>query len=124
MSSDVVTDMSKSQKIFASGPNSVEEAESLEDDNLLDQVPTLSIHENSSLLTGSGRIATSEPIEFHESHGRARDEVIMNGDVPSTELREDAARQHGEKETSTTSGNSSFGFEPESQDNSFQKVQC
>ncbi|KAG6581545.1 MAP3K epsilon protein kinase 1-like [Cucurbita moschata] len=122
LSSDVVTDMSKSQKKFASGPNSVEEAESLEEDTLLDQVPTLSIHENSSLLTGSGRIATSEPIEFHESHGRARDEVIMNGDVPSTELREDAARQHGEKETSTTSGNSSFGFEPESQDNSFQKV--
>lgn len=88
----------------------------------MDQVPTLSIHENSSLLTGSGRLATSGPTEFHESHGRAHDEVIMNGEVPLTELRKDASRKQGEQETSTTSGRRSFGFEPESQDNSFQKV--
>ncbi|KAE8650910.1 MAP3K epsilon protein kinase 1 isoform X1 [Cucumis sativus] len=122
LSSDVATDASKSQKHFASGPNFVEEGESLEEDTLLDQVPTLSIHENSSLLTSSGRLATSGPTEFHESHGRAHDEVIMNGEVPLTELRKDASRKQGEQETSTTSGRRSFGFEPESQDNSFQKV--
>lgn len=122
MSSDVATDTSKSQKNFASGPNFVEEGESLEEDTLLDQVPTLSIHENSSLLTGSGRLATSEPTEFQESHGRAHDEVIMNGEAPLAELRKDASRKHGEKETSTTSRSRSFGFGPESQDNSFEKV--
>lgn len=122
LSSDDATDASKSQKHFASGPNFVEEGESLEEDTLLDQVPTLSIHENSSLLTGSGRLTTSEPTEFHESHGRGHDEVIVNGEVPLAELRKDAPRKHGEKETSTTSGSRSFGFEPESQDNSFQKV--
>ncbi|XP_022998374.1 MAP3K epsilon protein kinase 1-like isoform X1 [Cucurbita maxima] len=120
--SDVATDTSNSQKHFASGPNFVEEGEAIEEDTLLDQVPTLSIRDNLSLLNGSGRLATSEPTEFHESHGRAHDEVIMNGGVPSAELRKVASRKHGEKETSTTSGNSSFGFGPEGHDNCFQKV--
>lgn len=121
MSSDVAIDASKSQKHFASGPNFVEERESLEEDTLLDQVPTLSIHENSSLLTGSGRLATSTPIEFDESQNRVREEVVMNGELPPPELRKDVSRKHGEKETST-SGSRPFGFGPESQDNNFQKV--
>lgn len=121
MASDVATDTSKSQKHFASG-HFDEEGEGIEEDTPLDQVPTLSIRDNLSLLTGSGRLATSEPTESHESHGRAHDEVIMNGGVPSAELRKVASRKYGEKETSTTSGNSSFGFGPEGHDNCFQKV--
>ncbi|XP_059445336.1 MAP3K epsilon protein kinase 1-like isoform X2 [Corylus avellana] len=124
-SSAEVSDMSTSDRDHASDANIIEEREAnLED---LDQVPTFSIHNNSSVPTGSGTQSsnsTSEATELHEvPHTSEHSEVLMNGNMGSPESRrKSVAEKHGGKGSSIHVGNRSFGFGQRSQDNSFQKA--
>lgn len=120
-----VVDESKSNKDRDSSSTIVEErTENPEDDVQSDQVPTLAIHDKSSLQTSSGRlsgsceVATCYPTELHEpSHMGDQKEVLMNGEVGSPDSR----RKDVDSRTFEEKRDRSFAFGPRSQDNSFQK---
>lgn len=91
-----------------------------------DQVPTLAIHEKSSLQSSSGRlsikniVAALGPGQLHEiSH---QDEGMMNGDVGSPSGRKHMEKRHGGKGSSIDFENKSFGFGPINQDAGVEKV--
>lgn len=108
-----------------------EEADTLEND-LIDEVPTLAIHEKSSLQNGSGRIssnkelAASGPAELDEPpHMTNNEEAPMNGEVKSPELTtKNVTGKQGGKGNSIHVGFRSFGFGARNQDGAFQKVGC
>ncbi|XWS68496.1 hypothetical protein CRYUN_Cryun04dG0095500 [Craigia yunnanensis] len=123
-----VTDRGKYDHDHSADNNLLEERiNDLEDDLLSDQVPTLAIHEKSSLQSSSGRLSVKNvvaafgPAQLHEiSH---QDEVMMNGDVGSPESRrKHTEKRHGGKGSSTDMENKSFGFGPITQDSSLQKA--
>ncbi|XWS63320.1 hypothetical protein CRYUN_Cryun06bG0085000 [Craigia yunnanensis] len=99
----------------------------LDDDLLSNQVPTLAIHEKSSLHSSSGRLSVKNvvaalvPAQLHEiSH---QDEVMINGDVGSPESRrKHRKKRHGGKGSLIDIENKSFGFVPIAQDAGLQKA--
>ncbi|XP_022727275.1 MAP3K epsilon protein kinase 1-like isoform X2 [Durio zibethinus] len=90
-----------------------------------DQVPTLAIHEKSSLQSSSGGLSVKNVMaahpQLHEiSH---QDEVMMNGAVGFPESRSIHTRKrHGGKGSSIDIENKPFGFGPVTQDASLQKA--
>ncbi|KAJ4822823.1 MAP3K epsilon protein kinase 1 [Turnera subulata] len=100
--------------------------DTLEDDLHSDQVPTLAIHEKSSLQPGSFRSsadkeAASSAMPHDHLHGQ--DEVLTNGELESPSARKkNIDRKHGGKGNSTYTESSPFGFATRSQDNGLQKT--
>lgn len=122
--------MRKSGEDPASDLKFVEEkADTLEND-LMDQVPTLSIHEMSSLQNGSGRISSNKELAASgpaddPPHTTNNEEAPMNGEVKSPELTtKNVTGKHGGKGNSIHVGFRSFGFGARNQDGTFQKVGC
>ncbi|XVF66979.1 hypothetical protein PTKIN_Ptkin10aG0083300 [Pterospermum kingtungense] len=121
------TDQSKYEHDHSADINLLEErTNNLDHDLLSDQVPTLAIHEISSLQSSSGRpsvknvVAALGPGQLHEiSH---QDEGMMNGDVGSPSRRKHTEKRHGGKGSSIDIENKSFGFGPITQDAGVQKV--
>ena len=116
--------MGKSDDDPASDVKSVEEKTDNLEDDLTDQVPTLAIHEKSSLQNGSGiisfkELAASEPTELDEPpHTSNHDAVLVNGEVRSPELTtKNVSAKQGKGV-----GYRAFGFGTRNQDGSFQKV--
>ncbi|KAK6253059.1 hypothetical protein QUC31_014779 [Theobroma cacao] len=123
-----VTGTSKSDYDHSADNNLLgERIDNLDDDLLSDQVPTLAIHEKSSLQSSSGRISVKNvvaalgPAQLHEiSH---QDEVIMNGEVGSPESKgKHMEKRHGGKGSSIDIDNKSFGFGPRTHDASVQRA--
>ncbi|XP_022763955.1 MAP3K epsilon protein kinase 1-like isoform X4 [Durio zibethinus] len=104
-----------------------ERINNLDDDLPSDQVPTLAIHEKSSLHSSLGRLPVKNGVDdlgsaqLHEmSH---QDEVMLNGDVGSPESRrKHLEKRHGGKGSSIDTENKSFGFGPITQDASLHKA--
>ncbi|KAM2422529.1 MAP3K epsilon protein kinase 1-like [Malus sylvestris] len=120
-----VPDMGRSDDNPASDVKSVEEKTDNLEDDLTDEVPTLAIHEKSSLQNGSGRIssqelAASEPTELDEPpHASNHDAVLVNGEVRSPEL---TTKNVSGKQGGKGVGYRAFGFGTRNQDGSFQKA--
>jgi len=122
-------DVSKSCKDNSSNDDEVEErTDKLDNDLHSDQVPTLAIHEKSSLKTSSGRLsmnivaAACAPLhgstDMHD-----QDQALSNGDMESPDVRgKNIDRRDGGKTNSTHVENESFVFATRSQDNGLQKV--
>nr|XP_048319255.1 MAP3K epsilon protein kinase 1-like [Ziziphus jujuba var. spinosa] len=112
-------DMNKSDQDQDSESNLVEErADNVEDDLRLDQVPTLAIHEKSSLQNSSGIISSDgQRVTSGQADANNR-EVLSNGEVKSPE----PMLENGGKESSLFVGSKSFGFGKRNQDHSSQKA--
>ncbi|CAK7337960.1 unnamed protein product [Dovyalis caffra] len=122
-------DFSKSDKDNSSNGDVMEERnDKLDDDYHSDQVPTLAIHEMSSLRTSSGRLsmnreaAACAPFQGATSmHDKVQ--VLTNGDMESSDARgKNIDRRNGGKASSAHVENGSFGFATRSQDNGLQKA--
>ena len=125
----VSDDVSKSCKDNSSNDDEVEErTDKLDNDLHSDQVPTLAIHENSSLKTSSGRLSMNKVAAacapLHGStHMHDQDQALSNCDMESPDARgKNIDRRDGGKTNSTHVENGSFGFATRSQDNGLQKV--
>jgi len=125
----VSDDVSKSCKDNSSNDDEVEErTDKLDNDLHSDQVPTLAIHENSSLKTSSGRLSMNKVAAacapLHGStHMHDQDQALSNSDIESPDARgKNIDRRDGGKTNSTHVENGSFGFATRSQDNGLQKV--
>ncbi|XP_037495909.1 MAP3K epsilon protein kinase 1 [Jatropha curcas] len=129
---ELVTDaagVSNSDKDYPSNYDIIEErTDKLEDDLQSDQVPTLAIHETSSLQTGSHRLSANKVAavcaSLHGStHLHDQDASPINGEIKSLEATaKDADKKHGEKGSSSRVESKSFGFAPSRQDNGLQKA--
>ncbi|XP_062112960.1 MAP3K epsilon protein kinase 1-like [Humulus lupulus] len=125
LSSSEVVDITKSGQIPASHSNSVDErAENLEDDQS-DQVPTLAIHDKSSLQNGFGSVSsnrvvtTTDQAELLElPQPSSSDEVLVNGNVGSPVLK----MENGGKPSFSSIASRPSGFGQRNQDNGLQKV--
>lgn len=110
--------MNKSDQNQTSDSNLVEErTDNVEDDLLLDQVPTLAIHEKSSLQNSSGLVSNRQRVNSDQAGANNR-EVLVNGEVKSPE----PMMENGGKESSLNAGSKSFGFGKRNHDYSSQKV--
>ncbi|KAI5582154.1 hypothetical protein BDE02_07G067200 [Populus trichocarpa] len=125
----VSDDVSKSCKDNSSNDDEVEErTDKLDNDLHSDQVPTLAIHENSSLKTSSGRLSMNKVAAacapLHGStHMHDQDQALSNCDMESPDARgKNIDRRDGGKTNSTHVENGSFGFATRSQDNGLQKA--
>lgn len=96
-----------------------EKTDNLEDDLLLDQVPTLAIHEKSSLQNSSVRLSSDRQRVPSDQADASNHEVLVNGEVRSPEPKV----ENGGKESSLYFGSRSFGFGKRNQDDSSQKVE-
>ncbi|KAJ6297075.1 hypothetical protein OIU78_022743 [Salix suchowensis] len=122
-------DVSKSCKDNSSNDDEVEErTDKLDNDLHSDQVPTLAIHEKSSLKTSSGRLSMNKvAAACAPLHGSTdmhdQDQALSNGDMESPDVRgKNIDRRDGGKTNSTNVENESFVFATRSQDNGLQKV--
>ncbi|KAJ6678132.1 hypothetical protein OIU85_008698, partial [Salix viminalis] len=122
-------DVSKSCKDNSSNDDEVEErTDKLDNDLHSDQVPTLAIHEKSSLKTSSGRLSMNKvAAACAPLHGSTdmhdQDQALSNGDMESPDVRgKNIDRRDGGKTNSTHVENESFVFATRSQDNGLQKV--
>ncbi|XP_050230992.1 MAP3K epsilon protein kinase 1-like isoform X2 [Mercurialis annua] len=121
---------SKSNKDHILNCDGVEERTyKLEHDVQSDQVPTLAIHEKTSLQTGSSKPSANKAVAAYASlHGSTHlhdeDENLVNGgEAESPKARRKSVdRKHGGKGTSAHSENRAFGFSSRSQDNGLQKA--
>uniref|UniRef100_A0A6N2N4K8 Uncharacterized protein n=1 Tax=Salix viminalis TaxID=40686 RepID=A0A6N2N4K8_SALVM len=92
------------------------------------QVPTLAIHEKSSLKTSSGRLSMNKVAAacapLHGSTGmHDQDQALSNGDMESPDVRgKNIDRRDGGKTNSPHVENESFVFATRSQDNGLQKL--
>uniref|UniRef100_A0A6N2M402 Uncharacterized protein n=1 Tax=Salix viminalis TaxID=40686 RepID=A0A6N2M402_SALVM len=92
------------------------------------QVPTLAIHEKSSLKTSSGRLSMNKvAAACAPLHGSTdmhdQDQALSNGDMESPDVRgKNIDRRDGGKTNSTNVENESFVFATRSQDNGLQKT--
>ncbi|PON41696.1 Phosphorylase kinase, gamma catalytic subunit [Parasponia andersonii] len=125
VSSTDVVDTTNSDQIPASDSNLVDDRTENPEDDLSDQVPTLAIHEKSSLQNGLGKVSsnrevtTSEEAELLElPQPSSHDEVLVNGDVGSPVSK----MINGGKASSSSNTTRPFGFGQRNQDTSFQKV--
>ncbi|KAJ6291089.1 hypothetical protein OIU76_023195, partial [Salix suchowensis] len=121
-------DVSKSCKDNSSNDDEVEErTDKLDNDLHSDQVPTLAIHEKSSLKTSSGRLSMNKvAAACAPLHGSTdmhdQDQALSNGDMESPDVRgKNIDRRDGGKTNSTNVENESFVFATRSQDNGLQK---
>uniref|UniRef100_A0A6N2M601 Uncharacterized protein n=1 Tax=Salix viminalis TaxID=40686 RepID=A0A6N2M601_SALVM len=93
-----------------------------------DQVPTLAIHEKSSLKTSSGRLSMNKvAAACAPLHGSTdmhdQDQALSNGDMESPDVRgKNIDRRDGGKTNSTHVENESFVFATRTQDNGLQKT--
>uniref|UniRef100_A0A6N2MH64 Protein kinase domain-containing protein n=1 Tax=Salix viminalis TaxID=40686 RepID=A0A6N2MH64_SALVM len=122
-------DVSKSCKDNSSNDDEVEErTDKLDNDLHSDQVPTLAIHEKSSLKTSSGRLSMNKvAAACAPLHGSTdmhdQDQALSNGDMESPDVRgKNIDRRDGGKTNSTNVENESFVFATRSQDNGLQKA--
>ncbi|KAG5241598.1 MAP3K epsilon protein [Salix suchowensis] len=122
-------DVSKSCKDNSSNDDEVEEkTDKLDNDLHSDQVPTLAIHEKSSLKTSSGRLSMNKvAVACAPLHGSTdmhdQDQALSNGDMESPDARgKNIDRRDGGKTNSTHVENESFVFATRSQDNGLQKA--
>uniref|UniRef100_A0A6N2MRZ1 Protein kinase domain-containing protein n=1 Tax=Salix viminalis TaxID=40686 RepID=A0A6N2MRZ1_SALVM len=122
-------DVSKSCKDNSSNDDEVEErTDKLDNDLHSDQVPTLAIHEKSSLKTSSGRLSMNKvAAACAPLHGSTdmhdQDQALSNGDMESPDVRgKNIDRRDGGKTNSTNVENESFLFATRSQDNGLQKA--
>ncbi|XP_021679465.2 MAP3K epsilon protein kinase 1 isoform X2 [Hevea brasiliensis] len=105
-----------------------ERTDKIEDDLQSDQVPTLAIHETTSLHIASNGQSSNKVVAacalLHGStHLHDQDESHINGEVASPETRKKSVdRKHGGKGSSNHVENKSFGFAPRSQDGGLQKA--
>ncbi|XVE66333.1 hypothetical protein DITRI_Ditri08aG0071900 [Diplodiscus trichospermus] len=121
------TDRSKYDHDHSADNNFLEEkTNNLDYDLPSDQVPTLAIHEKSSLQSSSGRLSVKNvvaalgPGQLHEiSH---QDEGMTNGDVGSPSRKKHMEKRHGGKGNPIDTENKSFVFGPKTQDVSLQKA--
>ena len=125
LSSTEVVDMTESDQIPASDSNLVDErTENLEDD-LSDQVPTLAIHEKSSLQNGLGGVSSNREVTSSDQaellelpQPSSCDEGLVNGDVGSPVLK----MNNSGKASFSSNATRPFGSGQRNQDTSFQKV--
>lgn len=102
--------------------------ENLEDDLIMsDQVPTLAIHEEPSVQSGSGRVFTLTahgPSELNEKlHVSDRDELLMNyGEGSPESRRKTVASKQGGKGNASQVKPKSYSIGQKSQDHSLQKA--
>ncbi|KAB5547998.1 hypothetical protein DKX38_011404 [Salix brachista] len=122
-------DVSKSCKDNSSNDDEVEErTDKLDNDLHSDQVPTLAIHEKSSLKTSSGRLSMNKvAAACAPLHGSTdmhdQDQALSNGDMESPDVRgKNIDRRDGGKTNSTHVENESFVFATRRQDNGLQKA--
>jgi hypothetical protein len=122
-------DVSKSDKNTSSDGDVVEERiDKLEDDLHSDQVPTLAIHENSSLKTSPGRLSTNKvaaasPLLHGSMPLHYQDEILTIDDLESPDARgKNIERRNGGKTSPARVENGSFGFATRNQDNGLRKV--
>ncbi|XVE92897.1 hypothetical protein REPUB_Repub01dG0143100 [Reevesia pubescens] len=122
-----IADRSKYDHDHSADNNLLEGVNNLDDDLLSDQVPTLAIHEKSSLQGGSAILSVKNvmaalgPARLHEISNQ--DEVMINGDVGSPESRrKHTEKTYGGKGSSIDIENKSFGFGHMSQDAGLQKA--
>ncbi|KAJ6929589.1 MAP3K epsilon protein kinase 1-like [Populus alba x Populus x berolinensis] len=122
-------DVSKSDKNTSSDGDVVEERiDKLEDDLHSDQVPTLAIHENSSLKTSPGRLSTNKvaaasPLLHGSMPSHYQDEILTIDDLESPDARgKNIERRNGGKTSSAHVENGSFGFATRNQDNGLRKA--
>ncbi|KAF9678659.1 hypothetical protein SADUNF_Sadunf07G0057900 [Salix dunnii] len=121
--------VSKSCKDNSSNDDEVEEiTDKLDNDLHSDQVPTLAIHEKSSLKTSSGRLSMNKVASACASlHGSAdihdQNQALSNGNMESPDVRgKNIDRRDGGITNSTHVENESFVFATRSQDNGPQKA--
>ncbi|GMJ05542.1 mitogen-activated protein kinase kinase kinase 7, MAP3K EPSILON PROTEIN KINASE, partial [Hibiscus trionum] len=127
VSSMEATDRSKYDHDHSADNTMVEERmNNLDDDLQSDQVPTLAIHEKSSLQSSPGELSVKNVVaalssgQHHEiSH---QDEAMMNGDVGSPSRRKHTEKGQGVNEDQIDKENKSFGFVPITQNAGLQKV--
>lgn len=124
LSSTEVVDMTRSGQRPALDLDLIDERTENPEDDLSDQVPTLAIHEKSSLQDVAGRVSSDQEGTTSDQAGRLeppqptnRDEVLVNGVVGSPASR----MKNGGKVSSSSITNRPFGF-GQNQDTCFHKV--
>ncbi|OMP05200.1 hypothetical protein COLO4_08995 [Corchorus olitorius] len=122
-----IPDRSKSDHDHSADNNLPQERiDNVDNDLLSDQVPTLAIHEKSSLQSSSGRLSVKNVVAALGPHVQDishQDEVMMNGDVVSPESkRKHADKRQGGKGGSIDFESKSFGFGTRTQDAAQQKA--
>lgn len=112
--------MDKADQDEASNSNVVEDkTDNVEDDLLLDQVPTLAIHETSSLQNSSLGVSSDRQRVPSDQADASNHEVLVNGVARSPEPK----LENGRKQSSLYIGSRPFGFGKRNQENSTQKVE-
>ncbi|KAK8490816.1 hypothetical protein V6N12_011446 [Hibiscus sabdariffa] len=127
LSSTEATDQSKYDRDHSADDTLVEERmNNLDDDLLSDQVPTLAIHEKSSLQGSSGILSVKNVAsaigssQYHEiSH---QGEAMMNVDVISPSSMKHSEKGQGGNTDQIDNENESFGFVPITQNADLQKA--
>ncbi|KAK8482819.1 hypothetical protein V6N13_085570 [Hibiscus sabdariffa] len=126
VSSMEATDRSKYDHDQSADNSMVEERMNNLDDLQSDQVPTLAIHEKSSLQSSPGELSVKNVVaalssgQHHEiSH---QDEAVMNGEVGSPSRRKHTEKGQGVNEDQSDRENKSFGFVPITQNAGLQKA--
>lgn len=123
--------VSKSYEDESSKTNLTEERiYNLQEDTILDQVPTFSIHEKSPIETSPHRVldshesATSNSVNDQRSHLNQQGEVLINGEVEAAEptKRTVVARKVEKKGSAIGIIHGKFNFGQKSQDSSPRKV--